>query len=253
MPELPHHIETPVYTFTHSETESRVELVGTVHIAEPSYFRQIQTIIDKRHGAGAAVHYEKIKESDPQELLAAPCHVRIAARCWRSILRSALGTLYTFEKLKLVGQYEALEYRETWENHDVTDLQWLTTVAHPRLLGQVALTKMMSMAIHTMPAETRQKLTLEALYNMVNYLEPPLLMRPMAVDINSAIIRQQDEVALAAADAHFADKPESDLVLLWGLYHMPGLGAGLQNRGFRKTGEQSLVAIHMPERPPSQI
>jgi hypothetical protein len=35
-------IQTPILTYQHPEHENRVDMVGTVHIAEPGYYEAVQ-------------------------------------------------------------------------------------------------------------------------------------------------------------------------------------------------------------------
>ncbi len=62
-------------------------------------------------------------------------------------------------------------------------------------------------------------------------------------DTTSAVLDFRNDIALKAIDEQQEKTPGTDVLLLWGAGHLPGLGEGLQQRGYAKVNEENLVAM----------
>jgi hypothetical protein len=233
-------IETPVRVYQHPDTKSRVDLIGTVHHAEPGYYRQIQDIIDTRTAGGATTHYEMVSAVSQAEFDAAPRRVRRTLHYLTS-LQICIDTFA--KKAGLVSQQEALVLSGNSERHDTDELT-LGAKINPYALGALALMMRTGNVLASIvPAEARRQIIIDALYNGDNSSDS-FLSRALDVSSMASVLDDRNEATLAAADVHFAEHPQIGLLLPWGAEHIAGLSAGFEQRGFEKTAEYSLVAIH---------
>jgi hypothetical protein len=233
-------IETPVRVYQHPETQSRVDLIGTVHYAEPGYYRQIQTILDERAASGAITHCEMVSAVPQADFDAAPRRVRRSLH-YLSSLQISIDTIA--KKAGLVSQQEALVLNSSSERHDTDELT-LGAKLNPYVLGALALMMKTGRALASIaPAEVKRQSIIDALYaadtDSRSFLSSALDVRSM-----TSVLDDRNETTLVAADVHFAEHPRIGLVLPWGAEHIPGLSAGFEQRGFEQTAEYSLVAIH---------
>lgn len=234
-------IETPVRTYQHPDTQSRVDLIGTIHYAEPDYYRQIQSIIDEQTANGAVTHYEMVSAASQADFDAAPRRVRRSLNYLLS-LQTSVDKLA--KKAGLVSQQEMLVLNANSEHHDTDELT-LGAKLSPYTLGALALTAKAACSLAGLaPEEVRRQIVVDALYASDDPSSKPLLSSALEGGNMAAILDDRNERTLAGADAHFAQHPQTGLLLPWGAEHIPGLGAGFEKRGFVQTAEYSLVAIH---------
>src|SRR5688572_15593392 len=133
---LARNVETPVLTYQHPDTQSRVDLIGTVHYAEPEYYQQVQNIIDERTAHGAVTHYEMVGAASQAAFDAAPRRVK---RCLRFLASIETGIDKFAKKAGLVSQQEALTIvANNSECHDTDELT-LGAQLNPYALGALAL------------------------------------------------------------------------------------------------------------------
>jgi len=233
-------LETPVRTYQHPDAQSRVDLIGTVHYAEPDYYRQIQDIIDEHTTSGAVTHCELVSAVSQADFDAAPRRVRRSLHYLTSL---EIGIDALAKKAGLVSQQEALVLSASGGHHDTDELT-LGAKLNPYALGALVLMMKAGNALARIaPTEARRQAVIDALYagdsGSTSFLSNALNFNNMA-----SVLSDRNETTLAAADVHFAEHPQTDLVLPWGVEHIPGLSAGFEQRGFEQTAEYSLVAIH---------
>src|ERR1700738_1786847 len=61
-------VRTAVWTFTHPRTRRTVNLVGTLHIGEPEYFRELSAWVEDLWTRGAEIHVEGINQRHEESL-----------------------------------------------------------------------------------------------------------------------------------------------------------------------------------------
>jgi hypothetical protein len=240
----PGHISSPIHTYVHPERHSRIDLIGMIHIGEASYYQRVQNIVDARNADGALTHYEMVKRAGTAELTTAPRRVQANVQRVRAIMRNVDSL---FEGLDLTHQKKGLMYRQSWENHDTTEIDEAARMSTIPLSGLLMATRAMRAFAQTLPPNERRDLLVQNLQQTTNNLhsrQSPL-KRLLYGNNERVIIDYRNDIALEAIDNQLQEEPESDLVLLWGMGHLAGLGAGLKNRGFSKVDEQRLVAIHL--------
>lgn len=240
--ETPEHaITTPIHTFIHPEFESQVNVIGMMHVAQPNYYRIIQAIVDHRDNAGAIVHYEGIKSMSADDLASAPRSVVIKAEYSRDIFQQVYSW---FDEVGLVRQKNALNYHKHWENHDMTESELLDRLNGFALRRQRTLTNFLGKMHRKAEYEARQEFILSILKKTMDSDRTNNWMAKLLLGVqNEIIIDDRNAIALSAFDEQQQADPEADVVLLWGAGHLPGLGVGLQKRGFVKVDVQKVTAI----------
>jgi hypothetical protein len=236
------HLEMQTRTYRHPETGSRIDLIGVVHFAEQQFYDKIQEFIDEREESGAVIHFESTKRATPEEYKAAPPQVRRNIRRIRKIHK---GFKFMSDRLGLVPQKQGLNYRQTWENHDATELD-IAARLNPRSLGKYALlSRGLSVVGNVLPPDMMHYFLVAGLSTPDEELSKPKRPTKKYIEDKNAVIRTyRNEVALAAVDAQLGREPGSDIALLWGGGHVADLGKGLEARHYRQTEDWSLVAIH---------
>lgn len=238
-------VESPIYTYEHPRYENQVDLVGTVHIAEPGYYQEIQEYVDARADEGAVVHYELTKTPSAEELAAAPRAVRRKVERLIPLLRSLYSSVSEIEGL--VPQIEAMTLREEWQNHDSTLLEQVADMSRLTIDGLWVATKVMRGATRILGKEEMQALMLQQLSKATSEEEyrPGMVERLTTIGRNEHNLHRRNRRALAAFDKELEDDPAKDIVLLWGAAHLKELRHRVEVRGFVQTAEQRLVAIHL--------
>jgi hypothetical protein len=192
-----------------------ISLLGAVHIGTPEYYTQMRTIIDEAETAGAVVHVEGTRaKPDPT--------ATAQEKDWMSRMPGD-GYGEIAEALGLVTQ-KTLGYKDSWENHDLTLLEVLRGVPDPE--GLVS--------------------DLEKFTSTANELqEVPALAKIMRWVVTSGVLRLarrfsgggdlkevhplREKVAVNAML-----KAEGDVLAVWGMAHLRGMGKLLRKNGWRR-------------------
>ncbi|HEX8762412.1 MAG TPA: hypothetical protein VF733_01505 [Candidatus Saccharimonadales bacterium] len=240
-----HLIKTPIQTYEHLKEGKLVTLVGVVHMAQQSdYYPTIQDIIDGREADGAVVHFEGVRRSTKQEAaIVQPSHaICNRVRRLRKIIdlpKMVYGDFNFFE------QGKALKRRETWENHDATELQIAQRMPTTTLMATSLVLKTLGYSFNRLSPEERLALYKDSGDRFAETSEK--VVRAIAKGFGPAIEVYRNDIALNAYDDLQEHDPGRDAVLLWGAGHLPGLGEGLVDRGFGLKEEQTLLATDMNE------
>ncbi|WP_213013572.1 hypothetical protein [Paractinoplanes toevensis] len=218
-------MQTAVRRFTHPDTDRTITLVGTYHLAKPDYWRDLGEVIDKLEANGAVVHCEASGPPDPeadmtpQEREAVDQLVRMKAREGRRL--TALGW---------TDQKGGLAYPDSWR---VVDLDILQIV---RRLGPVLAHKAAAMHLRMMDWPDTNKTRFNLFRVIISlyfrlWTSDKSVLKAGTGEFQHVLVEARNEHALAAAAG-----TDLDLVMIWGLAHLPGLEAGLIARGFERSG-----------------
>lgn len=238
-------ITTPVQFYTHPEYENQVSLFGMIHIAQPHYYQGIQTWVDWTDKGGAVIHYERVKRATSEELQASPRSVRAKAAHMESFMKSLYGW---FDSFGLVKQSEAMTYRPHWENHDASILDLAERIGSSVIRRNLIAVKVIELMFRRTGPDTKQDFLVSALHNILSddngHEDTKRRLSGILVgNSDGAVVDYRNDIALTAFDDQQRVAPGSDVTLIWGAGHLPGLGKGLENRGYTKAYEERVVAI----------
>lgn len=237
-------IKTPILTYEHTERGNRVDLVGMIHVAEPAYYEAIQGFVDRRAHEGAVVHYEGVKRVSKEQFRQAPRQVRQNAALSRMALRDLYHMVSDVDGL--VHQGKGITYRKEWKNNDATILDQGASMSRLAVDSLYASTRILKLVNRVVGKEMMHQLLRESLRGIDESDGKPRGIRRIgAASREDFVIRKRNEIAIAALDEELHDNPDTDVLLMWGAGHLPGMSHEVENRGFVQTDEQYLTAIHM--------
>lgn len=237
--------------YHHPERLGKVMLVGAYHYGDRAYYDEIQRTIDEREAAGAKVHYERVRPATPEELAAATEREKIAHGMHRRSIAPAQRML----QIGLLFQGEAIEYRPTWENHDIDALTAVRSfgveTVISRFIAKEDDDRQTAKSELTIPQLRSGILAELAAYRKLAQLpeEEEIARRETSFGAGTqyrTMVTLREEVAMRAADEHFAEQPDADLVMLWGAGHMPTLQRSLRGRGFALADERHIPIVSTP-------
>lgn len=234
-------IETPIVTYRHRDRKNRVSLVGMIHIAQPAYYESIQEFVDTRAAEGAFVHYERVKNMSPAvtQRLGPDLRRRIG------LLKGLANSPYAlFEGMNVVRQRDALVCREEWQNHDAL----VAGVACRLSFGRLAVFNAavgVAKGVFSRLSDDQRLMVVKGSLEKILDSSPEYVASRAAGKVGRVILGYRNDIALNAFDGQQSTHPGSDVVLVWGAGHVPGLGAGLEARGYEKTGVQMMTAIDL--------
>jgi len=221
-------LQTAVTRLDQSRSDREVKIVSTIHIGLPSYYDELNGIIDSFKGTilfegiGSLTEAEIAGLSDQERKI----YERIAP----------LHELY--EKLAgplgLVFQGTALHYdRERWVNADVPLKQ---------LIGLWADQKVPLLPLQHIPDEIFQSEANKRMAMMLLLQEPLILSLfkglrtfvPTVRRFNDVLIEERNRAAIRAFDAVPADQ---DVLIIYGAGHVSGLLDALRDRWYWRKSE----------------
>src|SRR6266511_999564 len=222
------HLQTSIHYYAHPGTGRRVTVIGTHHVGERAYFAGLRVVIDELEAAGALVHCEgsRLLPCDDPDITAEEQQLLAELRRCDELEKRRLA------HLGWVGQIDGLGYPPHWQ---VIDLSYLEIL---RRLGVTAIQRLVhgKTKAFDWPNDDRKGIdrlrlriaaTLHATANdrhvtQLNDREPT----------KTVLLGDRTTVALNGVAG-----TDRDTVLVWGVAHMPGLGAGLREQGFVRSDE----------------
>jgi hypothetical protein len=242
-------IKTSVYEYTHPDRLGRVILLGTVHVAMPSYFDTVQKKIQGYEHSGAVVHYEGVSAPTPETLRAAsPALARRAERLNATL--EGLQTLYR-QAAPLVYQGDAIIPGGAWQNHDAThlDIAAQMTDEHVEEIG--GKTDELLSVIRTMESfaglfpEAQQEFSRSFTKGMVeSIMSADSPSNPLGLMAHETLA-YRNAIQMQAIDEHITHCPQTDLVAVWGEEHLPGFSTAVVDRCYTEIDRQSLIAVDL--------
>jgi hypothetical protein len=225
------HDDVLVWEYHQPETDSRITLVGVTHAHTPHYYRQIQQLIEQREHAGAEVHYEGIRQPEGNVLAVLDPAERQLPKDFGDSIHRFTAAEHLPETH--VTQGEHLAYADHWIRTDIDMLSLLRRLGHRHAKRCCRLTRY----LHADPDAAGGLATLWYLlylgwFSVVTGWRLPRIL-----------VRERNEIALAAVRVTQAESPHVNLVMIWGRGHLPGLHAGLTRLGFTRTQQNRLSGV----------
>ena len=215
-------LETAVWTLRHPKTGRTVSLVGTMHIADARYFGELSGIISELAADGAQVQVEGITHRDEDQLSGWEGDRLAEARRWEDPERAGLAVAL----LRLESQ-RLLNLPEGFRNIDLSHVDLLRRVGwdeYRRLFSPgpvpAAVPQFSPLLRAVLRFQLRHSRSIEALRSL----------SPRHRRVNRVVIDERNAVAFAGA----AESLErTDVALVWGADHLPGLARLFGRAGYR--------------------
>lgn len=239
-------VRTPIDTFENPTTGSLIDIVSTVHVGLPSYYRSLGRRIVSRQDEGYSVHYETISSSDDCtptgliEKMKFRLHDATSDASADSLIAVELSSTYTLQ------DDDELFRTEEATNYDITGAEYTRAVG----LGLHAMRLVRSRARRS----SLQKIAKEKKTEDLDEHVFTLIRKDVAQHKNgskrrrewgdSITIDRRNDIALQGVDNVLETDSESKLVVVWGLGHLAGLSAGLVSRGYEHTGRKEVEAAY---------
>lgn len=246
----PEKFETSIAEHTNPKTGSVITIVGMIHFAEEEYYRKIQQELDERDNAGQSIHYELIREGRATNL-------GVIGKRKLSLVRAGATAVYgAFQELGLLSQKDSIDYRDQWENNDMSMEEYLSKIKLASALKTCIGGKVFKKLIGVFPHNER----VELLSSILEKFEETDIKKRLALtgeisesaDVVNAYsglyedpltLTARNVIALEGVDRTLSADPEADIVLMWGQAHILGQSEGLYERGYVQTDEQKVTAI----------
>lgn len=258
-------VETAVHLL-HRPTDRRtVMLVGTVHMAEASYYERLRRLVDDFVAEGAEVHYEASRTAPDESFRtsAEAAAVKLLDQSLDGIYQRAIDGF----ELPWVRQLDGpLAPASTWHNIDIRRLDTVRLLG-PTVNGEFGrLTRVVAKAVATYRDELKPPKVREAvkrrfllMYRITqSRLGPPKALLgavnaarwvarkprlgPTSTEIATFFTYREYQAVLAALEA------SKDVVMIWHGSHLPGIGGTLLRNGFEVRKTTWVLAIRAPRK-----
>lgn len=229
-------LQTPVRTYAMPGGGPSVTLIGTVHFGERAYYDRIHDRAVRLEAGGALVQYEGVVAAGGE--LAAVRGNQAPADASDHVT----GNTQLAAFLAYLGWVTDDEMRlePTWQNVDMSfgDLM--------KAAGTDAFAVVPGQAEEQTAGIPRKRLgALVAAAFAAQVRRGTIGLDAGAADgkkdrFEFVVIDERNNLVLGGIP------PERDAVLIWGSAHLPGLAAGLEERGYEQVGEEWIRAGRMP-------
>lgn len=239
-PQEPTEIKVPIRTYLHPDTGSRITYVSTIHAAQPAHYTALAKIIEAVETKGGTIYYERVTHPGPEELAAAPEHLRWGAEAIKKKLD--FGTKYAADA-GLVLQKHELPQREGWQNHDLTTLQAAEIYGDEELRRQDDQRQQTEYFLSNMTADLRSAMMLQTLAASVKFITGEASIEEVLPKAEREMAAAREAIVLTALDQQLTDTPGHSFALVWGAGHLPSYADALTERGYKEEGEHWITAI----------
>lgn len=221
-------VETAVWTLANQRTGRVVTLVGTMHIGDRSYFRQLSEVVAEVVESGAEIHVEGISHGAVDDLSHWERERLAEAETWGNAETSGSAVAM----LELESQGLRLRLPDNARNIDLSYGELLRRVgwkSYRRLLApgpemgtQVGFSPLVRAAIRFQLRHSQSLTRLRSL-------------RPRNRHESRVVMDLRNEIAFAGG---MEALERGDVALLWGTDHLPGLARLFAGAGYRPAGEE---------------
>lgn len=229
------HVQTPRLTFHNPDTNSQIDAVGMVHVADRQFYSSVTDYVSKREAEGAFVYYEGVKRADEEEVNRADPEAQQLLQSWRGA--QVAGASLQARALDLIHHYEVIDYKrnERWENHDMTDLALIQS------MGATAVQKLIHASARQNELAPPEKekvgavirfIVRRSLIGATKALANPASAGRRQAPYESAALDERSDFVLGAVGTQLEKDPSSHIVLLWGSQHIPHFADNLSQRGY---------------------
>lgn len=236
-------IQTPIWDFRHNSTDSRISLVGMMHVGEQSYYDAVAEHVATTEDQGSVVHYELVKKpvNDGQAMLP-----EITADMASYLEDMRVPVDLVMQHFDVVKQIDALEYKPHWENHDTSTEELVAMLGPKGLEDMVESIRKIKKLNEENPELTGKVLKrafrfLPLITWLGNFIEDDEQEKRQ----DAVIIHHRNNIAIKAVEERIAEEPDRGVTMLWGANHLPGIRQGLERSGYRRTGVQWLGAFSL--------
>lgn len=243
----PEGINTSIRVFENVDTGDTIHLAGAMHIGKRSYYQRLGNYLHSLSDGGATVHYEGVSMPNPAFGSTFADKFRIG------LLAGALGQQGRERALKrfgLVEQSDSIYIENGWEKHDMTADVLARKIGAVSLLSDVVMGQVKhvvnKVVSYTRTGKQANRRQADVLHRMAALVESG-----GAAEINNrrdrALILDRNGLALEAATDHLRRHPGSELALLWGEAHIPGMADELIRQGYveDESRAQKLEAVNV--------
>jgi len=241
-------LQIAVHAYRHPTTEHQISVVGTAHIGDDHYYRQVAEFVSAREAEGAVVHYERVRKGAGEQMADFTGPERHVLDIFRAL---ATGQRRLGMFLGLTHQFARLTPRDEWLNADMTDLELIRALGvdgAPRRVPPVdELFDELERAPWWFAAGFRT--LVRALLRLATWSAPRLRWRNRWPD-SRIVVDARNQLAVQAALSAPQDRP---LVMIWGAAHLPGIGALLAASGYARTETRWFTVLGGPQRRVRQI
>ncbi len=215
----------------------------TIHVADAQFFRQVQEEIDRAD----LVLTEGVGDSSAL----APTRL-LVAYLFANYARWALHG-------DLAVQHEVLRYGENAASGDLTraefaaQMPWYAPLVHvlvaPVIVAGSEVHNAVAFALGTLSVPLGGRTGFEAGYRQLVY--PPLAgegtepSAEVAELLLPGVVEARNARLLEVLDEALAERARCRICVPWGVAHMPGLAAALEERGFQPAAHRWLCAVRV--------
>lgn len=234
---------TPIDTFEHPTTGSLIDIVSTVHVGHPSYYKKLGDYIMGRQDEGFRVHYEGIATSP--DFVPSGFLENMKDRLHQARADASADTQVEVEwSSAYTMQDDRIFYEAGSSNVDVTEADYIRGLgvgAHINLLYQSRRKRRsIQKAVQKKSPEGFEEYIFKMIRANVEPRKDDSERRRQLGD--KVIIGVRNEVALSGVDEALEVDSATKLVLIWGIGHLAGLRAGLIRRGYEQSDRQEVEA-----------
>lgn len=215
--------ETATWELNNPASGRRLVLVGMMHLGEEEYFEETSKQLETFSAKGYALHYERLKEASEKDVAGLSPKLKVNFERLRSQAKNASHSKAA-SVLKLAYQKESLSYPANAENVDITDLDLFLSMGHERASKIFEAMNVAQMEVQ----EARKMLILAFRMHGIQTLLAKIT--PQGRAMHQVVLRDRNAHAVQAAKTTLET---SNLVLVWGADHLPGLIKTFQAAGFK--------------------
>jgi len=233
-------LQTPVVHYENPATHQRVVLVGTIHMGEPEYYRQLRRYIDVDM-AQFRVLYEHIGKVPTEEGLRLSCKER---RMVSRLDRLARSVRQLADLMSLQHQSDGLPPGDTWINTDMREdvlvremVRRGATFERPPSMSRILYTKK---SRHT--ARWVINFFLQHAVPIVLLAETLSHLFPRWNKTLDVVVDERNNLAMTWIQLQLK---LGDVVAIWGTEHLRGLERGLRAAGFIEQQRGWFTAYHV--------
>ncbi|MGH2687589.1 MAG: hypothetical protein ACRDKW_02110 [Actinomycetota bacterium] len=221
-------VETAVWTLTHPGTGRTVTLVGTMHIGDPAYFRDLSGVLGKLSAGGAEIHVEGISRRDEEDLSDWERGRLTEADSWADPETAGAAV----RLLSLESQGAQLRLPEGTRNIDMSHAEFL------RCVGWDNYRRLFAVPPAKPPGPGFGPVVRAAIRFQLRHgrgLDRLRSLRARNRRVNRVVIGTRNRIAFAGGREALT---RGDAVLVWGTDHLPGLARLFAAAGYRLRREE---------------
>lgn len=214
-----------------------ITLIGVTHVADAALYAKAQQYVEYRERAGAVVHAEGVQPStDPMSDAERDLVERlgVAVSSGRALV-TALVTALGFSDQKAAG-FDPWS-NPSWVCTDVTGLQLLRAMRDP-VAWVEQHEEVAEVRLEQLPERAQSFVTTAVRFGLRHPVGLRLLSLSLPGKEHAALLDLRNQTAIQAALAE-----PRDVVEVWGLGHLPGMGRLLCRNGYRRTSRARLAVV----------